>query len=121
MDAPFLRVAGGVLVLVSISWNRMGPSDFRYRMALVIAAVGIFLAIGRDVLSPSDFYGRFYGDDASTDMGVILLHFFTWVLLLVIGSMLTIRGSVLVLYIERLSCYAWCIYSWGDVDRPLNC
>jgi|TARA_A100001234_G_scaffold42183_1_gene34475 lysylphosphatidylglycerol synthetase-like protein (DUF2156 family) len=93
MDAPFLRVAGGVLVLVSISWNRMGPSDFRYRMALVIAAVGILLAIGRDVLSPSDFYGRFYGDDASTDMGVILLHFFTWALLLVIGSMLTIRGS----------------------------
>jgi len=93
MDAPFARVAGAILLLVSISWNRMGPSDSRYRMALVIATVGIVLVIGPDILSPSDLYDRFSGDDASQDMGVAIVHFATWALLLAFGSMLTIRGS----------------------------
>tara|TARA_B100001113_G_scaffold173475_1_gene142093 strand:+ start:815 stop:1342 length:528 start_codon:yes stop_codon:yes gene_type:complete len=71
----------------------MGPSDSRYRMALVIATVGIVLVIGPDVLSPSDLYDRFSGDHASQDMGVAIVHFATWALLLAFGSMLTIRGS----------------------------
>ena len=93
MDAPSARVAGVILLLVSISWNRMGPSDSRYRMALVIAMVGIALVIGRDLLAPFDLYDRLSSDDASQDMGVVILHFTIWALLFAIGSMLTIRGS----------------------------
>ena len=93
MDAPSARVAGVILLLVSISWNRMGPSDSRYRMALVIATVGIVLVTGPDILSPSDLYDRFSGDDASHDMGVAIIHFATWAILLAFGSVLTIRGS----------------------------
>ena len=93
MDVPSARVAGVILLLVSISWNRMGPSDSRYRMALVIAMVGIALVIGRDLLAPFDLYDRLSSDDASQDMGVVILHFTIWALLFAIGSMLTIRGS----------------------------
>jgi hypothetical protein len=93
MDAPFGRVAGVILLLVSISWNRMGPSDSRYRIALVIASAGIALLIGRDLLAPFDLYDRLSSDDFSQDMGVVILHFAIWVLLLALGSMLTIRGS----------------------------
>ena len=71
----------------------MGPSDSRYRMALVIAMVGIALVIGRDLLAPFDLYDRLSSDDASQDMGVVILHFTIWALLFAIGSMLTIRGS----------------------------
>ena len=93
MDVPIARVAGVILLLVSISWNRMGPSDSRYRIALVVATVGIALVIGRDLLAPSDLYDRLSSDDASQDMGVVIVHFAMWALLLAIGSMLTIRGS----------------------------
>ena len=93
MDAPFVRVAGVILLLISISWNRMGPSDIRYRMALVLATAGIMLLIGVDLLSPSDLYDRFLSDGASQDMGVIILHLATCAFLLVVGSMLIVRGS----------------------------
>ncbi|MBH32819.1 MAG: hypothetical protein CMB75_00220 [Euryarchaeota archaeon] len=93
MDVPAARVAGAVFLLVSISWNRMGPSDSRYKMAFVIATVGIVLVLGPDILSPSDLLDRFSGDDASQDMGVITVHFAAWAILLSLGSMLTIRGS----------------------------
>ena len=93
MDAPFARVAGVILLLVSISWNRMGPSDSRYRIALVTASAGIALVIGRDLLAPFDLYGRLSSDHVSQDLDVAILHFAIWALLLVLGSMLTIRGS----------------------------
>ena len=82
MDVPIARVAGVILLLVSISWNRMGPSDSRYRIALVVATVGIALVIGRDLLAPSDLYDRLSSDDASQDMGVVIVHFAMWALLL---------------------------------------